>query len=418
MNQLLLFGLILLFILVGVGVMVWYLFGSDLVSCADDVSYTNWTECALDGTQTRIKTIVSCVDDSILTSLETQECIPECTNWTCTEWSECSSNNVQTRTCVDNNHCGTLVNKPIESQDCIFVSPCSNISDALMLSKCNSIVFNNASYCDDSDSSTNQDDCLFYYSVTRSKINTCDSIIDSYYRNSCKAEVALDKDYCDILSPEYRDDCYLLVDYRLYELAVLNLNTNYCNFIDDASIKSNCLDTSNYNYYKTYKNSVDDCEDYTYNQYLNSYQTIRACYVYHITNSNTQCSAVPDFMKSDCEAMVANNMTYCYDQSNQSRNWCLANMAFYEDNPLLCKDATSEDECLYTLGYWFNEVDYCNLITSSSIKSSCISSYISFCQNNFYNCYPNNYCILITEGDECIFNYVESYYYFNDGVWT
>jgi len=38
-------------------------------------------------------------------------------NWQCTGWSSCN-NNIQTRTCTDLNNCGTLENKPEESQSC------------------------------------------------------------------------------------------------------------------------------------------------------------------------------------------------------------------------------------------------------------------------------------------------------------
>ena len=37
--------------------------------------------------------------------------------WSCTEWSVCS-NSTQTRTCTDSNSCGTVVDKPLESQEC------------------------------------------------------------------------------------------------------------------------------------------------------------------------------------------------------------------------------------------------------------------------------------------------------------
>jgi len=44
---------------------------------------------------------------------------PICTeNWSCPDWSECV-NNKQTRTCTDLNACGTTVNKPAETQDCV-----------------------------------------------------------------------------------------------------------------------------------------------------------------------------------------------------------------------------------------------------------------------------------------------------------
>lgn len=41
-------------------------------------------------------------------------CVEE---WSCNEWSQCS-NNFQTRQCNEHNNCGTLLNKPTESQDC------------------------------------------------------------------------------------------------------------------------------------------------------------------------------------------------------------------------------------------------------------------------------------------------------------
>jgi len=39
-------------------------------------------------------------------------------NWQCSSWSACSSSGKQTRTCLDNNNCGVLTNKPSESQSC------------------------------------------------------------------------------------------------------------------------------------------------------------------------------------------------------------------------------------------------------------------------------------------------------------
>lgn len=41
-------------------------------------------------------------------------------NWDCTSWNECNENNLQTRTCNDLNECGTIINKPDETQDCVY----------------------------------------------------------------------------------------------------------------------------------------------------------------------------------------------------------------------------------------------------------------------------------------------------------
>ena len=45
--------------------------------------------------------------------------------WTCTSWSDCVDN-IQTRTCTDNNDCGTIANKPAESQVCEPPPVCGN----------------------------------------------------------------------------------------------------------------------------------------------------------------------------------------------------------------------------------------------------------------------------------------------------
>lgn len=50
-------------------------------------------------------------------------------NWTCSSWGSCS-NNQQTRTCTDNNNCGTTINKPITTQNCVSsVSSQQNCTD-------------------------------------------------------------------------------------------------------------------------------------------------------------------------------------------------------------------------------------------------------------------------------------------------
>ena len=39
-------------------------------------------------------------------------------NWQCSEWDDCI-NNYQTRVCIDTKNCGTILNKPVERQDCV-----------------------------------------------------------------------------------------------------------------------------------------------------------------------------------------------------------------------------------------------------------------------------------------------------------
>jgi hypothetical protein len=127
--------------------------------------------------------------------------------------------------------------------------------------------------------------------------------------------------------------------------------------------------------------------------------------------------SVPEWIRNDCNAIVEYNISYCYDQSGTSRDWCLANFAYYYNDTSLCREATNEDNCLYTIGYWFKDEYYCNQISDESRRDQCINSYVSFCQSNFYNCYPEEYCSLIDDNDNCIFDYVQGFYYFEEETW-
>ncbi|MGV8150821.1 MAG: hypothetical protein ACP5NV_03785 [Candidatus Woesearchaeota archaeon] len=43
-------------------------------------------------------------------------------NWICGNWTECSVLGLQTRECTDNNYCGTYDNKPLEVEECDYMS--------------------------------------------------------------------------------------------------------------------------------------------------------------------------------------------------------------------------------------------------------------------------------------------------------
>ncbi len=54
---------------------------------------------------------------------------PGCTeDWSCTDWSGCTSDK-RTRICIDNNNCGTVVDKPSESRLCMFVDIIAPVDD-------------------------------------------------------------------------------------------------------------------------------------------------------------------------------------------------------------------------------------------------------------------------------------------------
>jgi hypothetical protein len=65
---------------------------------------------------------ISCCGNTICESGETYTtCTSDCkcaSNWQCRAWSECSLQGTQTRTCTDLNNCGVVAGKPIETQTC------------------------------------------------------------------------------------------------------------------------------------------------------------------------------------------------------------------------------------------------------------------------------------------------------------
>ncbi|HOI19254.1 MAG TPA: hypothetical protein PLX15_05335 [Candidatus Woesearchaeota archaeon] len=60
-------------------------------------------------------------DNPRTSSGDTLFCIEK---WNCSEWSECFPDNIQYRTCVDQNNCGTLSEKPIVEQSCLYIGTC------------------------------------------------------------------------------------------------------------------------------------------------------------------------------------------------------------------------------------------------------------------------------------------------------
>lgn len=380
------------------------------VACEDITAYSGWSEC-IDDSQSRTITIINCTDSSIISDyIETQECSVICeSDWTCEEWGECSIEGTQTRTCTDLNECSSDYS---DNQLCTFVNPCEDISDSRKKIECESLALKDATLCYSLSTTIITENCINDFSLIYSNLSSCNLINDSITRNTCKAMVSLDDSYCNILAPNYRDDCYLSIDERYSYLASVNLDSSYCDNIEDEDIYDDCISDSNYNYYESYHGNIDDCSDYTYSG-TSSYQTVRACYIYHIAQDRTStiCDNVEPFVQEDCNALIIQNLTYCYDQSGNSRDWCLANFAYYNDDVSICRDGASEDNCLYTIGYWFNEIDYCNLIRDENKHDFCISHYVTFCQSHIDNCPSHDYCDLIEDNsvrkDNCIVELVE-----------
>jgi hypothetical protein len=408
-------------------------------TCQDEIIYKNWTECN-QGIQARIKMVFDCNNGSLIyEGIEKQDCIIPCiSNWECNDWNECSKNNIQIRDCTDLNGCinesyilknnisrtcDDLINCtgiPILNKSCTFNNPCLNISDSNLREECNSLVYNSNNYCYNISDSILAESCLFSYSYIYSNFNTCDLINSSIARNTCEAVINLDENYCDRLPPENRSDCYYEIDLRYNYLAIINVNPSFCNYIQSSNIKSNCL--TNSKAYESYRDDINNCNVYSYVNGSSNYQTITACYMYHIKNSknNHVCENVGNFTKNECNALMLNNLTFCYDQSGSERDWCLANFAYFYSNINLCRDATNEENCIYTIGYWFKEIDYCLAIKDSSKKNICINSFVNFCEENINNCPSINYCNLISDANNkntCIIKKVKNEIKFNNKNW-
>lgn len=100
-------------------------------SCLENWSCTNWTICSAQGSQSRLCTDANSCGTVFNKPLESQSCTPSALpppascleNWSCTAWSACSADGAQGRSCVDLNVCGTIASKPVENRSCTMPPP-------------------------------------------------------------------------------------------------------------------------------------------------------------------------------------------------------------------------------------------------------------------------------------------------------
>lgn len=89
----------------------------DNETCTEDWRCSPWGTC-IEGTQNRECTDLNSCGTILNKPSLTQNCIPECTeDWSCGNWTDCI-NSTQTRICTDLNECYTNLNKPLEAQEC------------------------------------------------------------------------------------------------------------------------------------------------------------------------------------------------------------------------------------------------------------------------------------------------------------
>jgi len=109
--------------------------GSSGFVCTVDWSCGDWSECGKDSTQSRSCQNIGTCPDSWSTPAMNRSCTyvapagasegsSSClSDWSCSDWGNCSSDGTQSRVCVDSNNCEIPTDKPLESQQCTYVSP-------------------------------------------------------------------------------------------------------------------------------------------------------------------------------------------------------------------------------------------------------------------------------------------------------
>jgi hypothetical protein len=85
--------------------------------CTPNWQVGAWGSC-INGLQTRTVIDTNNCGTLLNKPSESQTCTIACSpNWVCSDWSACT-NNLQTRVCTDSNSCGVTTGKPLESQSC------------------------------------------------------------------------------------------------------------------------------------------------------------------------------------------------------------------------------------------------------------------------------------------------------------
>lgn len=334
-------------------------------------------------------------------------------NWTCTGWSDCVSG-VQTRTCTDVNNCNTSIDKPEESRTCELANPCENISDSNIKAECNVIFLENISYCKEESYA----DCAYDLAKLTLEESLCEVINNSFRRNTCHAIVSNDRSKCGVIQPSLRDLCQTTFDVYLSNRAVIEDDDYYCTQIETETIKKSCEGNVEKIHYYNYTNNYTICERFSFTYNISDYQEIYSCYAYHAKNNDeSPCEGIKnvvnlsDKMYDECQALRDDRVSYCYDFNGTRRDRCFAHFAYLRDDPLVCRDADSRDECLNIVGRYFDKVDYCKGISSKTLRNSCIYSAATKCLVYDWRECNISYCTLISSNnalkDACIFNIVE-----------
>lgn len=115
---------------------IWYLNGNDTGITTDDYTFCPPNEGAFNITVVITDGLANDSESWIVNAIVRPPTIPPSTTpsgagsggagmfceprWSCSDWNWCQPGGIQRRTCLDNNKCGKLDNKPAETQICIY----------------------------------------------------------------------------------------------------------------------------------------------------------------------------------------------------------------------------------------------------------------------------------------------------------
>ncbi|MFA5406378.1 MAG: hypothetical protein WC307_03415 [Candidatus Nanoarchaeia archaeon] len=341
-------------------------------------------------------------------------CDDTCTpDWSCTEWNDCNVTNLQTKHCIDLNECGINTNKPAESQACTFINFCDSISSANLKANCNAFLYNDVSKCP-TESTTFYENCAYDLAKITFNITVCDSINTTYTRNVCKAIVKNNLAYCNILIPINRTQCYEDVYAFLNYRASFENNSYYCGLIINTTLYPNCANQPTRNTYLNHYSNYSICERYFFDYNSTDYQSIFACYSYHVKTDNTKtvCESIKnivnmtDLFYDECIALADNNITYCYDFNGTLRDRCLANFAYLRNDTDICRDASNRDNCNQIVCGEFGYINFCDMLTTTVTRNVEVYNLAIACLSNNWASCNMGYCDLLTDQvlkDSCIY---------------
>ncbi len=378
------------------------------IQCIDYCSERNHTDCSGSwgdvGEYPNCNCTWTCTED-VVTDDEV-ECT---TNWTCTNWTDCSIQSLQTRTCTDLNDCNVTTDKPSESQACTYANPCDAISSGSIKSRCNTLLFEDVSYCLDSI----YEACVFEFAKISFNLTLCELINTSYTRNSCKAILSNSKVSCNILEPALRQDCYNSIDSFLENRARIEKKVYYCNLITNTTKTSSCLNIIKSDAFLNHLNNYTICERYYYDSNNTDYQQILACFAYHVKEGVNPCESVKNVVNlttvfyDECNALVENNINYCYAFNETRRDNCFANFAYLRSDPLLCRDATNYANCTLIGCNYLEDINFCNRISDTTQRNRYTYGLLTACLTYNWKTCDMDSCSLLSDQslkDSCIYD--------------